>query len=124
MGKIRINNLTLFSHIGVLESEKINGQKLEIDLTLDFDFAKAAEFDSLEDTINYADVAATVTEIVEKAEYDLIEKLAYAILNYLHIAYPQVVMQTVAIRKYSVPMPGIFDNVEVELSMNQDGELI
>jgi dihydroneopterin aldolase len=123
MSKIRLNNLQFYSHIGVLQSEKDLGQKIEIDLELELDFSLAAKTDDLAWTLNYAEVNDKVAEIVGKANNDLLESLAYDIANQLIQEFPIIDFAKIKIRKYSVPMPGIYDNVEVELELAKTGEI-
>ena len=104
MDKIRINNLKFFTKNGVLAEEKRLGQQVEIDLEMQLSLAEAGRTDDVTQTVNYAEVNELIAQRVNNHSYDLIEGLASAILD-----------DIIKIRKYSVPMPGLFDNIEIEM---------
>lgn len=116
MGKIRINNLKFYTKNGVLKEERILGQQLEIDVELTMDLTKAGKIDDVADTVNYAEVNDQIAARLEKDSFDLIEAVASAILDDIEKNHGQKLQKAmVRIRKYSVPMPGIFDNIEIEM---------
>ncbi|MDT2738030.1 dihydroneopterin aldolase [Enterococcus pseudoavium] len=116
MGKIRINNLKFYTKNGVLKEERILGQQLEIDVELTMDLTKAGKTDDVADTVNYAEVNDQIAARLEKDSFDLIEAVASAILDDIEKNHGQKLQKAmVRIRKYSVPMPGIFDNIEIEM---------
>ena len=111
MDKIRINNLKFFTKNGVLAEEKRLGQQVEIDLEMQLSLAEAGRTDDVTQTVNYAEVNELIAQRVNNHSYDLIEGLASAILDYQE----QLNKIIIKIRKYSVPMPGLFDNIEIEM---------
>ncbi|MDT2753726.1 dihydroneopterin aldolase [Enterococcus pseudoavium] len=116
MGKIRINNLKFYTKNGVLKEERILGQQLEIDVELTMDLTKAGKTDDVADTVNYAEVNDQIAARLEKDSFNLIEAVASAILDDIEKNHGQKLQKAmVRIRKYSVPMPGIFDNIEIEM---------
>ncbi|GAA2909832.1 dihydroneopterin aldolase [Enterococcus pseudoavium] len=116
MGKIRINNLKFYTKNGVLKEERILGQQLEIDVELTMDLTKAGKTDDVADTVNYAEVNDQIAARLEKDSFDLIEAVASAILDDIEKNHGKKLQKAmVRIRKYSVPMPGIFDNIEIEM---------
>ncbi|MGY3777070.1 dihydroneopterin aldolase [Isobaculum melis] len=116
MGKIRINNLSFYTKNGVLPEERVLGQRLEIDVELTLDLAKAGKTDCVADTISYAEVNDQIALRLNNHSYDLIEAVASAIIDDIEAVHgPKLTKVLVRVRKYGVPMPGIFDNVEVEL---------
>ena len=110
MDKIRINNLKFFTKNGVLAEEKRLGQQVEIDLEMQLSLAEAGRTDDVTQTVNYAEVNELIAQRVNNHSYDLIEGLASAILD-----QEQLNKIIIKIRKYSVPMPGLFDNIEIEM---------
>lgn len=120
MGVIRIHNLRFHTFNGVLPEERRNGQQLAIDIALDYPIEKRVKNDDLHTTISYAEVRDVVDRFVHEHSYKLIESLANELLNTLLNQFPATSI-TLKIRKYSVPMPGIFDDVEIEVSGGQNG---
>ena len=116
MDKIRINNLKFFTKNGVLAEEKRLGQQVEIDLEMQLSLAEAGRTDDVTQTVNYAEVNELIAQRVNNHSYDLIEGLASAILDDISADYQEQLNKIIIkIRKSSVPMPGLFDNIEIEM---------
>lgn len=115
MGVIRIHNLRFHTFNGVLPEERQNGQQLAIDVALDYPIETRVKHDELSETISYAAVRDVVDTFVNEHSYKLIESLANDLLAVLLERFPAQ-KATLKVRKYSVPMPGIFDDVEIEVS--------
>ena len=54
--KILLEGMEFYAYHGVNEIEKTQGQRFIVDVELSANLARAAETDSLTDTINYSDV--------------------------------------------------------------------
>lgn len=116
MGKIRINNLKYFTKNGVLPEERILGQQLEIDVEMTLDLTAAGQSDDVKDTVSYAEVNDLIAKRVATSSFNLMEGLASAILDDIQSQFGgQLTSTLLRIRKYSVPMPGLFDNIEIEM---------
>ena len=119
IGKIRINNMAFNTYNGVFAEEKKLGQKIEIDCEMDYPIETMVKTDELEETVSYADVYETIAEFVAHHNCNLIESLANNLLRELFKKYPMLNGIRLRIRKYSVPIAGIFDNVEIEVAGNK-----
>jgi len=116
MDKIRINNLKFFTKNGVLPEERKLGQQIEIDIEMQLPLAAAGKSDDVNQTVSYAEVNDLIAAHVKRHSYDLMEGLAAGILDEIaHIYGTQLRKIIIRIRKYSVPMPGLFDNIEIEM---------
>ncbi|MGO2082971.1 dihydroneopterin aldolase [Vagococcus sp.] len=116
MGKVRINNMLVYTYNGVMGEEKVLGQKLELDIELTLPMEEAGKTDNLHKTISYADVYTDVKAYLEQNSFDLIEAVTYHVLDLLGEKYGELLTHAlVRVRKYHVPIPGFFDNVEVEM---------
>ncbi|MGX7023262.1 dihydroneopterin aldolase [Vagococcus hydrophili] len=123
MGKIRINNLKFFTKNGVLKEERVLGQQLEVDVELTMDITKAGKTDDVADTVSYAEVNDQIALRLQRDSFDLIEAVASAILDDIEEVHGEKLQKAmVRIRKYSVPMPGIFDNIEIEMEREMNGK--
>lgn len=116
IGKIRINNMSFHTYNGVFPEEKRMGQRLEIDVELTYPIEEQVKNDDLTETVSYADVYDTIERFVLNHNYNLIESLANNVLQTLLADYPMITEITLKVRKYSVPIAGIFDNIEIEVS--------
>jgi len=74
--KIHIRDLGVQCIIGTNPEERVQSQKVVIDLTLECDLSAACASDCLEDTLNYKSLKKAVVEFVEGSEFFLIERLA------------------------------------------------
>lgn len=119
MGVIRIHNLRFHTFNGVLPEERKNGQQLAIDVALTYPIETKVHHDDLNETISYADVRTIIDAFVHSHSYKLIESLANELLSTLLTEYRMATRIELKIRKYSVPMPGIFDDVEIEVAGDQ-----
>ncbi|OJG92768.1 dihydroneopterin aldolase [Enterococcus silesiacus] len=116
LGKIRINNMKFYTKNGVLPEERILGQQLEVDVELRLSLDQAGKSDDVNDTVSYAEVNDQIAERLTTHSYNLIEAVASAILDDIEAEHGKKLESAlVRVRKYSVPMPGIFDNIEIEM---------
>lgn len=115
MGKIRVNNMVVYTHNGVFPEERRLGQRLEVDLELAYPIEQRVQHDDLNETVSYADVYATARDFLRGHQFKLIESAANGLLRRVLTDYPTLTGATVRIRKYGVPIDGAFDNVEIEV---------
>lgn len=122
MGMIRINNLRFHTFNGVLPEERRNGQQLGLDIAIKYPIETKVLHDDVHETINYAEVRNVTEHFITTHSYKLIESLANHLLETLLTSFPTVDSINIKIRKFSVPMPGIFDNVEIEVQGAPDAK--
>ncbi|MCK4812684.1 MAG: dihydroneopterin aldolase [Candidatus Marinimicrobia bacterium] len=116
MDYIRLKNMVFYGYHGVAESEKILGARFEVDIIIGCDLKKASETDHLKDTINYEAIYHDIEHIITKKKKHLIESLAGIIGKTIKDKYDGIKTITTVIRKPSVPIKGILDTVEVEIT--------
>lgn len=83
-----IDALTVTTLIGILPHERVQKQKLILDIALTTDFSKAAESDDMRDGISYAAVADAVVAFAEHAEYGLLERFGQKLTEQLFAQFP------------------------------------
>ena len=76
MDTIFLNELKVDTVIGIWEWERKIRQTVIIDLEMSADIRKAAESDSVDDTLNYKSVAKRVQQFVTDSSFQLVETLA------------------------------------------------
>lgn len=113
--KVRLNNMMFFGHHGVGEAEREIGGRFAIDVELTLDLRPAGASDDLERTVDYSAVYHLVCQIQSHRKYRLLEALAERIAAGLLANFP-VDEVTVRVRKASVPLGGILDSAEVEIT--------
>lgn len=76
MDKLFIKGLMLEAIIGILPQERVEKQKVILDLELTVDIRQAAVSDNIEDTVNYAEIAESIKTWIDDTRYELLETLA------------------------------------------------
>ncbi|MDO4911762.1 MAG: dihydroneopterin aldolase [Corynebacterium sp.] len=111
--RIELTGLECFGYHGVFDSEKRTGQPFIVDLTVWLDTTEAAATDSLDKTINYAELAEIAHGIVTGPPRDLIETVAAEIADTIMKRYQQLFAVEVRVNKPEAPIPLSFKNVAV-----------
>ena len=102
--RIFIEELTVFTQIGVYDWEQQIKQKLIFDLEMAWDCRQAAETDDVQFCLNYAEVCDFIINYVQSKSFFLIERVAYEVAEQLQqhfqikwlrlkLAKPQAVTQ-------------------------------
>ncbi len=84
---IEITGLSLYTHHGVSEAERELGQRLVLDLRLDIGETDATVTDSIQDTIDYAEVCQLVALVAQQRSHRTLERLCSTIADRLLADY-------------------------------------
>jgi dihydroneopterin aldolase len=112
-----IEHLEFQGHCGVGQAERERPQPIAVDAELEYAsgaFTHAASTGDIADAVDYAAVAARVTEIGRKQPYVLLETLGEAIMAVLFQEFP-VTRAKLWIRKVVPPVSGVQGSVGVRL---------
>lgn len=120
MGIIKIKNATFYAYHGAMKEEQSIGGKFSVDVEMHTDFSEATKNDDLSGTINYQKAYNYMNEIVHSKKYYLIETLSSVIADGLLERFPMIEKVTVRVRKNNVPIGGVLDYVEVELTKDRN----
>lgn len=112
MDRLRLTGIEVFAHHGVLPEEKQIGQRFLIDLLIELDINPAERSDDVSDTIDYADLAAKVHELVAGNRWNLIETVAERTAD-LVLSHPRAQAVEVTVHKPDAPIPVGFGDVSV-----------
>ncbi len=116
---INIDGITVFAKHGVYDEEKINNQKFLIDLNVELKEEiinlSNYELDSLDETINYETFVNEVVAICKNNSFNLLETLAYTILNSFK-RHEKISFMTVTIHKPNSPLQDNVDDISVTVS--------
>ncbi len=118
---IRINNMQFYGHHGVAAEERRVGGRFSIDVEMALDLRPAGTTDSLDKTVDYSAVYDLVCAVQSRREYRLIEALAESIAGEILARFP-VDEVTVRVRKNWVPLGGIVDHTEVQITRRAASE--
>ena len=111
---VEITGLSLYTHHGVSEAEREVGQRLVLDLRLDVGETDATVTDSVEDTVDYAEVCQLVALIAQQRSHNTLERLCSTIANRLLADY-ELEGVWVKATKPEPPIPLSVDEVSVEV---------
>lgn len=120
MDKIILSNLGFYGYHGVLEAEKVLGQKFFIDMELFLDTKEAGKTDDMNKSVSYADVYEVIKNIVENKRFDLIEAVAENIADEVLHKFSLLNSVMVRVKKPEAPVNGIYDYFAVEIRRDRD----
>ena len=115
MDKIHIKDLQIIGFHGAIPEEKVLGQKFVLSFELDVDLRQAGKNDDLTKTVHYGELAQKVEEEFTKTSYDLIEKAAEEICEFVLLNYPLVKKVKLLLKKPWAPTRKHVEYVAVEI---------
>ncbi|MDL2243454.1 dihydroneopterin aldolase [Bacteroidales bacterium OttesenSCG-928-J19] len=118
MQAIELKGMCFFAYHGVLEQERLVGNHYTVDLKLYLDLSQAMLSDDLTDTINYAEVHASVQEEMNTPSR-LIEHVAGRIIRRLHQDFPCITRIDLRLAKKNPPMGADLEEAAVTVSSKQ-----
>jgi 7,8-dihydroneopterin aldolase/epimerase/oxygenase len=117
---VEITGLSLYTHHGVSEAEREVGQRLVLDLRLDVGETDATVTDSIDDTVDYAEVCQLVALIAQQRSHKTLERLCSTIANRLLADY-ELEGVWVKATKPEPPIALSVDEVSVEVWREGEG---
>jgi len=117
---VEITGLSLYTHHGVTEAERDVGQRLVLDLRLDLGETDATVTDSIEDTVDYAEVCQLVALIAQQRSHKTLERLCSTIADRLLADY-ELEGVWVKAAKPEPPIALTVDEVSVEVWREAEG---
>ena len=117
LSAIHIKDINLWAHVGVLESERINGQSFVLDISFWIDLNEASKLDELGKTIDYSEAIKAVQKLSFEIKCLTIENFSDQILNLLESLYGQVPVN-ILLKKCSPPIDGFTGSVLIEKRRN------
>ena len=113
MDEIAITGIRVFGRHGAYAGEKDQPQAFDVALTLQVNLTAASVSDLLADTIDYADIHRRVVSIVERESFDLLERLAAAIVD--------AVLEDARVRnvEVSIGKPGLLDGATATVTLRR-----
>ena len=102
-----------FGYHGLFDHERENGQDFYVDLSLSVDLTAAAISDSIDDTVNYAEITDLVVEEITSNPVNLIEKLAARIAERVLSQHLKVISDVVTVHKPQAPVAAQLKDIAV-----------
>ena len=110
---IRVDDLRLWAHVGVLEHERRDGQWFRVDLALYLDLSAAARSDDLSATADYSLAVQALQRLAAQICCHTIEHFSDCILEALERLYGPLPMHLI-LSKCNPPIPGFTGSVSLE----------
>lgn len=114
--QIILNGIQGFGYHGLFEHERQDGQDFFVDLSLNVDLSAAAQSDSIDDTVNYAEITDLVVAEITSEPVNLIEKLAGRIAERILRDHVKVSQVTVTVHKPQAPVAAQLKDIAVQVS--------
>ncbi|QHT70087.1 dihydroneopterin aldolase [Rhodocytophaga rosea] len=106
MAIISLEGAEFFAYHGFYEEERKIGNKYRIDLSVSADVSMAAADDDLNQTVNYGDLYAIISQEMQTPS-QLLEHIAHRIIEETYKKYPHIEWAEVSVSKYNPPIGGI-----------------
>lgn len=100
---IFIEGLEVMASVGIFDFEKETKQALIIDCKLSYSLDNAGKSNDIADTVSYAEVAATYTQLIEAQHHDLLEHLAERLITETFKRYPVSAIELKLAKPAAVP---------------------
>ncbi len=114
--QILLTGIHGFGYHGLFEHERINGQDFYVDVALNIDLSAASISDSIEDTVNYAEITDLVVTQIVTDPVLLIEKLAGRIAEKILNTYLKVHAVKVTVHKPQAPVAQSLKDIAVQIT--------
>ena len=115
MGKVKVENIKVYSYHGCLKEETAIGSDYLVDVCVNANLNKASKSDNLVDTVDYVHINHIVKEEM-KVPSKLLEHVAQRIINRIFIEIPLVSKTKVSVSKIKPPIGGDVKMVTIALS--------
>ena len=114
---IHIKDINLWAHVGILESERINGQSFLLDISFWLDLNESSKLDQLDQSIDYSEAIKAVQKLSFDIKCLTIEYFSDQILNLLESLFGQIPIN-IMLKKCSPPINGFTGCVLIEKNRN------
>lgn len=101
---IKITNMKVFAHHGVLPEEKTNGQEFFLNAKVYVNMRKAGLSDNLEDALNYDMLCIFLQEVFKEKKFDLIEAAAEYTVQEIMVHFRNIEAMELEVRKPHAPV--------------------
>ncbi|MDU7140281.1 MAG: 2-amino-4-hydroxy-6-hydroxymethyldihydropteridine diphosphokinase [Finegoldia magna] len=116
MDYLLVKDLEIYANHGVFQSEKELGQKFLVTLRMGYNMKKGATSNNLEDSIHYGILSKEVYDYFRSESIDLIETVAYKLVEFIFEKYKIVQEISVEIKKPWAPINLPLDTVKVTIN--------
>jgi len=116
LGKVSLEGLEFHAYHGVYPHERENGNKFEVDIMVETEFAEAAFNDELSGTLNYEELYSIIKAEMEKPS-QLLEAVGYRIAKTTLVAFKEAISVEIRISKFNPPIGGVCKRASVVVNL-------
>ena len=117
LSSIHVQSINLWSHVGVLDRERLLGQSFLLDFSIWIDLESAALNDDLSKTADYSLAIKSIQQLSLEINCFTIEHFSERILEKIESLYGDVPIQ-ITLEKCSPPIDGFNGSVSITRSRN------
>lgn len=117
-GKVALEGLEFHAYHGVYPQERSSGNKFEVDVVVETEFANSAFHDDLNGTINYENLYSIVKEEMAKPS-KLLETVGHAIASKTLETFREAKHVEVQISKFNPPIGGVCKKATVTVNLSR-----
>lgn len=121
--RIFVKDLCILGRHGVMEEERVLGQRFFLDIEVRTDVRRASENDDYKKAICYGSLCDIAQEVSDAGPYLLIETFAERILSAILNRFSTATSASVCIRKPGAPINANFETVGVELTRHRQRQV-
>lgn len=114
--QILITGVHGFGYHGLLEHERTNGQDFFVDVVLNVDLQAVSQSDSIDETVNYAEITDLVVTEITTNPVSLIERLAGRIAERILNSYTRVNSLSITVHKPQAPVSASLKDIAVQIT--------
>jgi dihydroneopterin aldolase len=114
--QILITGVHGFGYHGLLEHERTNGQDFFVDVVLNVDLQAVSQSDSIDETVNYAEITDLVVTEITTNPVSLIERLAGRIAERILNSYSRVNSLSITVHKPQAPVSASLKDIAVQIT--------
>lgn len=111
---LELRGLRLLASIGVLDSERIAPQPIELDADVELVDSPAGVSDDLADTLDYGSLCDQLAAVVDAGHVDLLEHLADLLAERV-ASHPEVAAVDLTVRKLRPPVAHDLDTAGIRV---------
>jgi len=113
--KLKLENMEFYAYHGCLEHERKVGNRFRVDFECTYRAMAAALSDNLNDAPDYSQIYAFIEREMALPS-NLLENVAYRILNVVRNEFPAITSASVTVAKYNPPLGGQVYTSSITLS--------
>ncbi len=117
LGVVRVQEVNLWSHVGVLEKERLMGQYFLLDFSVWVDVSSTISTDDLSSAVDYSLAIKGLQQLSLSCTSQTIESFSEHILEFLENLYGQVPIK-IKLKKCNPPIPGFSGSVSISRTRN------